>query len=896
MTAAMHMQRPGVSYGTPLAARGGVGQVQPVGLRNFGSPLSVQQPPIAQQQPRGPATMARNSGPRAAGEQAQQRAFSLAASPGSPSTQAVGTAKPRHGCSAPVSASHMQKPGLHGQSGVRPVNLDPQLSQARAAEVPQTPPEVVKPLAEVPQRAPEVPTEPIRTDRSRPRIQARSPDGRADARSPGRPQTVSFSSQSEPILRGCIKFLADSIKDDEATVQRMSNNETFQLFREDRYRQRLMEERGYPLHGGALPANVQPCGKSPGEVAIFVLDILSSGKFSVAACVHAVFYISHLKETTSVSLHILSWRLLFFTSLLLADKWMEDTPIKNSDHCKLFPVIKKQDLDQLEEHFFTKAYLQSWFPKNNGGPPCDSEGNEVPPNKQRTVHIEPVGPLTTFMTTLIEMHSGHPGVIAEFEKRSDIVQCILKGTDQQEYKRAQSEWGRFPVQGWSVGQYQMPVLGQNGLMTSPRGMDTSPVAPRQNGLAIRGQGRVQAAPVRDDRSPAHHSSWSGLSSQTNPQPRQVAGLTQAHSDGNTLVQKTGTNDPDPWCSQLKSQAPGATPSGYPPQSSRLPTKPEALSPQQTRSPEGSAHNRTPLHTQQNDFRSPNREALPSSRQLADTLGTYSDGGGVGSSLGGSHPGSTGSTPAGAHRPAAVRDPMEQEPRKLGGYGPPAAGPASKPNARQTINDRNAGMKSAMGASPGQRAGSDPAATRGGTSAAKAPTEERRAHTGTRRPLQANAEPPRKVLGGNESERAGQSRLPQGGGQAGFSNIQNRFQQSLANNFSGTQPSTPSAGRPVAVPTGGTAPKVDSHGIPAQQKGVRGSTLPASTGGAQQRMPHSSGATPPQARPMQSGTSATPMQGQQPWLAANRVRSASPSYAVPPGGGQYPTLPQTARYP
>merc|ERR1719375_674593 len=192
----------------------------------------------------------------------------------------------------------------------------------------------------------------------------------------------------------------------------------------------------------------------------------------------------------------------------------------------------------------------------------------------------------------------------------------------------------------------------------------------------------------------------------------------------------------------------------------------------------------------------------------------------------------------------------------------------------------------MGTSPGtagqainRSSQSEPTANRGVTNAAKAATDERRAHsgthTGTRRPLQANAEPARKVLGGSETERAGQSRLPQGSGQAEYAAIGSRLNQSLASNFAATQPSTPTASRPVAVPTGATA-----------SKGVTRSTLPASTASAQQRMAPTSGGTPPQARPM-----SVQMPGQQPWLA-NRGRSGSPGY-IAQGGGQYAAFPQTA---
>ena len=51
---------------------------------------------------------------------------------------------------------------------------------------------------------------------------------------------------------------------------------------------------------------------------------------------------------TRVSLHTYTWRLLFLTALLVADKASEDKPIKNGSLVKLFPVITASELNELE--------------------------------------------------------------------------------------------------------------------------------------------------------------------------------------------------------------------------------------------------------------------------------------------------------------------------------------------------------------------------------------------------------------------------------------------------------------------------------------------------------------------------------------------------------------------
>ncbi len=75
---------------------------------------------------------------------------------------------------------------------------------------------------------------------------------------------------------------------------------------------------------------------------------MHQGLFSVTSLVIAIIYLSRFKEATRVSLHTYTWRLLFLTALLVADKANEDRPIKNESLIKLFPIVNAEELNRLE--------------------------------------------------------------------------------------------------------------------------------------------------------------------------------------------------------------------------------------------------------------------------------------------------------------------------------------------------------------------------------------------------------------------------------------------------------------------------------------------------------------------------------------------------------------------
>ncbi|CAE8720813.1 unnamed protein product, partial [Polarella glacialis] len=69
--------------------------------------------------------------------------------------------------------------------------------------------------------------------------------------------------------------------------------------------------------------------RQPKQVAEFVLTIMDTGYFEVSELIVCLIYLKRLE--TSLPIHALSWRKMFLTALLLADKFLMDKPVKNTD-------------------------------------------------------------------------------------------------------------------------------------------------------------------------------------------------------------------------------------------------------------------------------------------------------------------------------------------------------------------------------------------------------------------------------------------------------------------------------------------------------------------------------------------------------------------------------------
>jgi hypothetical protein len=123
----------------------------------------------------------------------------------------------------------------------------------------------------------------------------------------------------------------------------MEGNEMFRLFFEVQYHNNKKDL------NRIFPESVHDC--SALHVCSFILSILHQGIFSVSAFIVSVIYLSRFKESSHITLHACTWRPLFLTSLLLADKMWEDKPVRNSSLAKLFPVLSNSELNRMESEF-----------------------------------------------------------------------------------------------------------------------------------------------------------------------------------------------------------------------------------------------------------------------------------------------------------------------------------------------------------------------------------------------------------------------------------------------------------------------------------------------------------------------------------------------------------------
>lgn len=154
--------------------------------------------------------------------------------------------------------------------------------------------------------------------------------------------TQRFSALQQPLLCATIHFFHRHIRSDADVLQRMEGNRMFQYFFEVQYHNK-------PDLNRIFPDSVHDC--SALHVCSFILSILHQGIFSVSAFIVSVIYLSRFKENSHITLHACTWRPLFLTSLLLADKMWEDKPVRNSSLAKLFPVLSNAELNKMEGEF-----------------------------------------------------------------------------------------------------------------------------------------------------------------------------------------------------------------------------------------------------------------------------------------------------------------------------------------------------------------------------------------------------------------------------------------------------------------------------------------------------------------------------------------------------------------
>jgi len=159
-------------------------------------------------------------------------------------------------------------------------------------------------------------------------------------RSPTR--TVKFGDMQGQLLAATINFLHRHIKEGPQVYEQMDENWVTRLFYEKQYHDKE----------GLSPSfieSVDDC--SVVHISSFILSILHQGIFGVSGLIISVFYLSRFNEVNGTMLHMYTWRPLFITALLLADKMWEDKPMRTSSLSKLFPVLSNAELLNLEETF-----------------------------------------------------------------------------------------------------------------------------------------------------------------------------------------------------------------------------------------------------------------------------------------------------------------------------------------------------------------------------------------------------------------------------------------------------------------------------------------------------------------------------------------------------------------
>lgn len=158
--------------------------------------------------------------------------------------------------------------------------------------------------------------------------------------------TEKYQKLQVKLLSAGINFLQRHIRNDDEVERRMRGNESFNLFCETQYHSKSELNKVFSdsVHDS-----------SPAHVTSFILSILRQGIFSVAAFIISVIYLSRFKEASQICLHACTWRPLFLTTLLVANKMWEDNPVRNSNLTTMFPVLTKAELNKMENKLLDRV-------------------------------------------------------------------------------------------------------------------------------------------------------------------------------------------------------------------------------------------------------------------------------------------------------------------------------------------------------------------------------------------------------------------------------------------------------------------------------------------------------------------------------------------------------------
>jgi len=85
----------------------------------------------------------------------------------------------------------------------------------------------------------------------------------------------------------------------------------------------------------------------------FIANIFQVGQFNPECCIIALVYINRLIGVTGLPLTQSNWKPVTVSSILLAQKVWDDTPLINADFSILYPSLTKKEVNMLERKFLS---------------------------------------------------------------------------------------------------------------------------------------------------------------------------------------------------------------------------------------------------------------------------------------------------------------------------------------------------------------------------------------------------------------------------------------------------------------------------------------------------------------------------------------------------------------
>ncbi len=83
----------------------------------------------------------------------------------------------------------------------------------------------------------------------------------------------------------------------------------------------------------------------------FIYAIYMIAEFSHECCIYGLIYVFRLLRVSDLPLYPTTWRPVVFTSLLLAQKIVDDICLKNVDFLTIYPFFNLNECNKLETKF-----------------------------------------------------------------------------------------------------------------------------------------------------------------------------------------------------------------------------------------------------------------------------------------------------------------------------------------------------------------------------------------------------------------------------------------------------------------------------------------------------------------------------------------------------------------